>query len=164
MICVSKKNVLVPLMDGAIALRTIVGYSTGLEILKSFDTRDHGKPVVSAQFNFSGNKFATASYDKSVIIYRISSSGDIVKTAVVQLPCSPECLVFVPGSVAQITTSDDQAIDCGERGGVVVENMESDEYDPEEEDLVIGIRDVPYLLYLNCKSYTTKKVINYNLR
>lgn len=69
----------------------------GRNIRTVVNFKDHIKPAVSACFSYDGSRIASASYDKTVMIYR--RLGDsFEKCMVARLETTPECCLFCPNS------------------------------------------------------------------
>lgn len=143
--------------------------------------KDHSKYVTRIVWCPNGSYLATASMDKSVILYS-ASEGNFNRKCTLRFAVTPEAIVFAPSSKdtrAAMTssqsaaslqssetnlfcsplfmptkTSDQTATDVD----VEVEVADGSLADDVSWDLIVGLRDTHYLLYVNCSTLDQDKV------
>jgi WD40 repeat protein len=165
---------LVSQMDGSVAMRKVlvepgIADRDALTLVSILDVKDHSKPTVCVKFSSSGSLFASASYDKSVVLYRRNAVDYFVKIATVQFSTSPESIAFSPRFFRG--TLDDSSViaelyNCPDNQKMTVEPVSSEETgfmaatsdDACAEELIIALREVSYLIYFDCQLYSTRKV------
>ena len=151
MIDVNGPYYIVALMDGAVSVRKVNTLTRSYDVI--LDVKDHTKPTVAVKFTPEGTMFASGSYDKTVALYRCNNPEDdprsYTKIAVMEYATSPESLVFAPHT--QLQSDGPQEI-FSFRKEYTADRPET------FYDLIISLRDVAHLVYVDCSTMSTSRV------
>eukprot|EP01038_Epipyxis_sp_PR26KG_P006948 gene6948-9502_t len=92
---------------------------------------DHSKYVISIKWNNDGTMLATASYDRTVHLYSRREDNSLEKLRFLEFQTCPESIAFTSPFINN---------------------------NNEDNDLIIGLRDVSFLIYVNIHSFIQQEI------